>query len=134
MLRLYLYLIFCICLMLIVYIGFFKKDRVESRLEEIGKDTFDTLDMASPTKKREEKTLRLLRIPQSVKDDIAAAGILLRTEEFVMIWITLAFLPAMILFILGAGTVISIGVAVIMAMLPPVFVKFKKKRRMDQLK
>ena len=48
-----------------------------------------------------------------------------------MIWITLAFLPAMILFILGAGTVISIGVAVIMAMLPPVFVKFKKKRRMD---
>lgn len=130
MLRICLYLAFCICLISIVYIGFFKKDRVEIRLEEIGKDTFSALDAIPHTQKREAKVLQVIRIPQRVKDDIAAAGIVLRTEEFVMIWISMVFLPAMLLFIMGANTFLTACVAFVMALLPPTFVKIKRKRRL----
>lgn len=132
MLKLTLYLIFCLCLILMVYIGFFKKDRIEIRLEEIGKDPLDILDIdVNVQKQNRNRTLRFIRIPQSVRDDIAASGILLRTEEFVMIWIAMVFFPAVLLYIFGLGAALSICVAFVMGLLPPFYIKMKRKKRLE---
>lgn len=133
MLKIVLYLLFCLCLFLMVYIGFFKKDRIEIRLEEIGKDPLDTQDMDVTVQKQQDKnnTLRFIRIPQSVRDDIAASGIKLRTEEFVMLWIALVLFPTILLYIFGAGALLSICVAFIMGVLPPFYIKMKRKKRLE---
>lgn len=132
MLRLALYLLFCLCLFLMVYFGFFKKDRIEKRIEEIGKDPLDIPDVdVNAQRQNQKKQLRFIRIPQSVREDIAASGIMLRAEEFVMIWIALVFFPAIVLYLFGLGAVLSICVAFVMGLLPPVFIKIKRKRRLE---
>ena len=132
MLKIILYLLFCLCLLLMIYICFFKKDRIELRLEEIGKDPLDVSDIDVTVQKQDkDKTLRFIRIPQSVRSDIAASGIMLRTEEFVMLWIALVFFPAILLYIFGAGAVASICVAFVMGLLPPLYVKVKRKKRLE---
>ena len=132
MLKIILYLLFCLCLFLMVYFGFFKKDRIEIRLEEIGKDPLDTPDMDVNAQKQDKNnTLRFIRIPQSVRDDIAASGIMLRTEEFVMLWIALVLFPAILLYMFGAGALLSICVAFVMGLLPPLYVKTKRKKRLE---
>ena len=132
MLKIILYLLFCLCLLLMIYICFFKKDRIELRLEEIGKDPLDVSDIDVTVQKQDkDKTLRFIRIPQSVRSDIAASGIMLRTEEFVMLWIALVFFPAILLYIFGAGAGGSICVAFVMGLMPPLYVKVKRKKRLE---
>lgn len=132
MLKIILYLFFCVCLFLIVYIGFFKKDRLEIRLEELAKNPLDTLNIDITVQKQDQsKTLRFINIPQSVRDDIVASGIMLRTEEFVMIWIALVFFPALLLYIFGTGVLLSICVALVMGILPPFYVKLMSKKRLE---
>ena len=132
MLKIILYLLFCLCLLLMIYICFFKKDRIELRLEEIGKDPLDVSDIDVTVQKQDkDKTLRFIRIPQSVRSDIAASGIMLRTEEFVMMWIALVFFPAILLYIFGAGAGVSICVAFVMGLMPPLYVKVKRKKRLE---
>lgn len=131
MIRIVLYLLFCASLMLIIYIGFFKKDPIEVRLDEIGKDPLDVPDTATASQVSDKnKTLKFIRIPQRVRDDIAASGIALRIEEFVMIWITIAFFPAILLYIFGASAIFAICLAFIMALLPPIYVKIKRNKRL----
>lgn len=132
MFKVILYLLFCTCLLFLVYTAFFKKGRVESRLEEIGKDPFHVADKVSAVQKLKRRNLpQFIKIPERVRADIAASGIPLRTEEFVMIWISIVFFPVLIFFALGQGIFITICLAFIMSLVPPIFVKIKRKKRLD---
>lgn len=130
--KLILYLLFCTCLGLIVYIGFFKKDPIDVRLNEIGKDSFDFPDTAANTQKQEKKrTLRFIRIPERVQNDIIASGIAIRIEEFVIIWISLVFFPAILVYIFGGSTLLCACIAFLMALLPPIYIKMKRQKRLE---
>lgn len=132
MVKMILYVLFCACLLFFVYTAFFKKGRVESRLEEIGKDPFYAADKTSAAQKLKRRNLpQFIKIPESVRADIAASGIPLRTEEFVMIWISIVFFPVLIFSVLGQGIFITICLAIIMSLVPPIFVKIKRKKRLD---
>lgn len=129
--KLILYLLFCVCLGLIIYIGFFKKDPIDARLDEIGKDPFDSPDAAANAQKQEKKkSLRFIRIPDRVQNDIIASGIAMRIEEFVMIWISLVFFPSIFVYIFGGSTLVCVCIAFVMALLPPLYIKTKRQKRL----
>lgn len=129
--KLILYLLFCVCLGLIIYIGFFKKDPIDARLDEIGKDPFDSPDAAANAQKQEKKkALRFIRIPDRVQNDIIASGIAMRIEEFVMIWISLVFFPSIFVYIFGGSTLVCVCIAFVMALLPPLYIKTKRQKRL----
>lgn len=129
--KLILYLLFCVCLGLIIYIGFFKKDPIDARLDEIGKDPFESPDAAANAQKQEKKkALRFIRIPDRVQNDIIASGIAMRIEEFVMIWISLVFFPSIFVYIFGGSTLVCVCIAFVMALLPPLYIKTKRQKRL----
>lgn len=129
--KLILYLLFCVCLGLIIYIGFFKKDPIDARLDEIGKDPFDSPDTAANTQKQEKKkALRFIRIPERVQNDIIASGIVMRIEEFVMVWISLVFFPSILVYIFGGSALVCVCIAFVMALLPPLYIKMKRQKRL----
>ena len=82
------------------------------------------------TKNGKERT-RLRRLDQ-IADELYVAGIALRAEEFITIWvITGAILPAIALF-LGAPMSLSIGLVIVGAAAPIGYVTLQKNRRLSQ--
>ncbi len=74
---------------------------------------------------------RLRRLDQ-IADELYVAGIALRAEEFITIWVlTGAVLPAIALF-LGAPMSLSIGLVIVGAAAPIGFVALKRNRRLTQ--
>ena len=74
---------------------------------------------------------RLRRLDQ-IADELYVAGIALRAEEFITIWVlTGAILPAIALF-LGAPMSLSIGLVIVGAAAPIGFVTLKRNRRLTQ--
>ena len=74
---------------------------------------------------------RLRRLDQ-IADELYVAGIALRAEEFITIWVlTGAVLPAIALF-LGAPMSLSIGLVIVGAAAPIGFVTLKRNRRLTQ--
>lgn len=132
MIRMILYLLFCVCTIIFVYTAFFKKDKVGQRLHEISRDLEDMQEDDDKNKKREKRTtLKFIRIPEKVRSDILASGIQLRVEEFVMIWISLVLFPPLLIYIFSANWLFSILVMIIMSLLPTMYVKMKRKQRLN---
>jgi len=74
---------------------------------------------------------RLRRLDQ-IADELYVAGIALRAEEFITIWVlTGGVLPAIALF-LGAPMSLSIGLVIVGAAAPIGFVTLKRNRRLTQ--
>ena len=85
---------------------------------------------ARRTKNGTERT-RLRRLDQ-IADELYVAGIALRAEEFITIWVlTGAILPAIALF-LGAPMSLSIGLVIVGASAPIGYVTLKRNRRLAQ--
>lgn len=79
-----------------------------------------------------EERVRLRRLDQ-IADELYVAGIALRSEEFITIWVmTGAVVPAITLF-LGAPMSVSIGLAIVGAATPIGYVTIKRNRRLAQL-
>lgn len=87
---------------------------------------------ASRRSKKGTDRARLRRLDQ-IAEELYVAGIALRAEEFITIWVlTSAVAPAIALF-LGAPMSLSIGLVIVGAAAPIGFVMIKKNRRLTQL-
>ena len=103
-------------------------------LEKRVKVLFDT-DLESPrTRKNRSKNERTrLRRLDKIADELYVAGVALRAEEFITIWvITSAVIPASALF-LGAPLSLSIGLVIVGAAAPIGFVTIKRNKRLAVL-
>lgn len=132
MLRYLLFGLLCVCFFTLIYIAYFKKDATQARLEAIEKNALE-LASESTNSQKERKNLNLsfLHIPQKVQDSIVSAGIMLRVEEYVLIWITLTFIPSLLYYsasgnFWGSIVLVFIGVAI-----PPIVVSVMKTRRLN---
>jgi tight adherence protein B len=80
--------------------------------------------------KRDHTRLRRL---DKIADELYVAGVALRAEEFITIWVvTGAVIPSVAMF-LGATMSLSIGMAIVGAAAPIAFVTFKRNRRLAVL-
>ncbi len=81
----------------------------------------------SETFKRSEKSRKLM---DTLFDALISADIMMRPEEFALIWIVITFVPSGLAALFGAGIIPSLTLAGLGAFLPIVVIKLKKDKRL----
>lgn len=110
------------------------RTRNERAMEKRVRTLFDTGFESARTRRGRSKRehTRLHRLDR-IADELYVAGVALRAEEFITIWvITSAVIPAAALF-LGAPMSLSIGMVIVGAAAPIGFVVIKRNRRLAVL-
>ncbi len=107
------------------------KTRRARAMEKRLKTLFDSgAESNRARRSRGGKDRAQLRRLERLADELYVAGVALRAEEFIAIWIvTAAIIPAIALF-LGAPLSVSIGLVIVGAALPIAFVTIKRNRRL----
>jgi tight adherence protein B len=65
------------------------------------------------------------------EEQLSTAGIRMRAEEFLMVWIFLVVVPAGLMILLGAGVMPIIVILSLALIAPPLFVKSRKKKQLE---
>lgn len=68
-----------------------------------------------------------------LSNELSMAGIPLRADEFLIIWLLLTAIPAGMIFVIFKEVVVSLGIAICGVVLPMVFVKRTKSKRLGML-
>jgi len=68
-----------------------------------------------------------------LSNELSMAGIPLRADEFLIIWLLLTVIPAGMIFVVVKEVIVSLAVAICGAVLPMVFVKYGKSKRLGML-
>lgn len=129
-----LFAIGCFAVLVFCIVKILKGDVVGARLREI--EASDAPDMAlvldaAAQREANAKPRFNLHIPQKVKADIVESGIAIRTEEFVLIWISITLIPAVLYFTISNDVVFSICLVLVGAFLPPMYISHLKKKRRE---
>lgn len=107
-----------------------KERAMEKRLKALFETDVESIRAHRSKNKRDRVRLRRL---DKIADELYVAGVALRAEEFITIWvITGAVIPAAALF-LGAPTSLAIGLVAVGAAAPIAFVTIKRNRRLNLL-
>lgn len=124
--------------------GTVTKDRrdVEKRVDKIySRKSGLTLQLQEKKKKRKtsilnratndggKQSVQRKKLMDTIFNELILADIMMKPEEFSMIWLLLTFVPAGLAALFQAGMMPSITLAVIGAFLPIIFIKIKKDNR-----
>lgn len=132
MLRYVLLMALLVCIVLVFYIGFFQKSATEDRLNRIRELSASTgTETDAEGEKRKNRAVRTPPVPEKVKKMILSAGVMLRVEEFMMIWLSATFLPALFVFVLTFNPLFALLAMAAGAVLPMVYLNAKKKKRRE---
>ncbi len=113
---------FCVILLRRVY-----RDTLKSndRIVKIsGEKAFPTRERMRAEKKPP------IRISTVLVDQLASAGVPMRAEEFLLIWIVLSFIPPAISALLEAHAFVSVTLTGIGLILPPFYVRHSRHKRL----
>ncbi|MDD4311964.1 MAG: type II secretion system F family protein [Eubacteriales bacterium] len=125
---------FIIAFYFIFYLFAMARTKEKKKMDERVRALFDLSADESANRRAGQKKQRKnpLRLEQ-IADELYVAGVVLRAEEFVTIWILLgAVIPAIALF-LGAPTTICIGLVIVGVAAPITWVTIKKNKRLAVL-
>jgi tight adherence protein B len=104
---------------------------VTDRLERLSGKT--QIERTREKRKQKQRTGKAgFKILNKLAAELSTAGILMRPEEYLTIWIVLGVVPAAITAMSSGSAVTSIGLAVIGIGLPPFIIKRKKMQRLQQ--
>lgn len=78
---------------------------------------------------RDSRRKTPIRISQVLRDQLASAGVPMKAEEFLIAWILLAVVPAVLAALLGGRFLICILLAAAGLSLPPLYVKRSRGKR-----
>ncbi|MEN6564341.1 MAG: type II secretion system F family protein [Christensenella sp.] len=114
-----------------IYLLEMLRTRQRRMLEKRVRSFFDsTGDTSSSRRLRSGKERTRLRRLDQIAEELYVAGVALRAEEFITIWVlTGAILPAIALF-LGAPMSLSIGLVIVGAAAPIGFVAIKRNKKL----
>ena len=115
----------------IFYIVAMARTKEKRAMDQRVQNIFDiTPEESALRRSRNEKTKLHPRRLEQIADELYVAGVALRAEEFITIWIlTGAVIPAVALF-LGASTSLCIGLVIIGAAAPISWVSIKRNKRL----
>ena len=125
---------FVIAFYFIFYLFAVARTKEKKKMDERVRSLFDLSADESVNRRAGQKKQRTnpLRLDQ-IAEELYVAGVALRAEEFVTIWILLgAVIPAIALF-LGAPTTICIGLVIVGVAAPISWVTIKKNKRLAVL-
>ncbi len=118
-------------LLTVAVLGTLMKNRLiaEKRLGSLyGKETI-TYDTAKKKKKRKKEDKSKRRFGQTLANELQAAGILMRPEEFATFWLIVSFIPSGFIALLTGNAVLSGAVAIAGIIGPLMYVNKQKKKR-----
>lgn len=134
-------LLFFILAYIIVYVLFADKIAAEKRLEELNKKEGDGLEVVliknetvnEKKRKQQRKQSKFSeKVAVALFEQLQSADIKMRPEEFLLIWVLVAFIPSS----LSALFLSNLSVAVILLiagiLLPVMLIKIKKKSRVKK--
>ncbi len=75
------------------------------------------------------RSVKSRKIIDSLFDELISADIMMRPEEFALIWIVITFVPAGLAALFGAGVIPSATLAGLGAFLPLIYIRIKKEKR-----
>ncbi|WP_312653293.1 type II secretion system F family protein [Aminipila sp.] len=81
---------------------------------------------------RKSKNRKFKIASKEFSDYLAMSGIKLRASEFIYIWITMTYLPILIILFSGISVITALGVAIIGFLIPPFFVQKARKKRQTE--
>ena len=115
----------------IFYIVAMARTKEKRAMDQRVQNIFDiTPEESALRRSRNEKTKLHPRRLEQIADELYVAGVALRAEEFITIWIlTGAVIPAVALF-LGASTSLCIGLVIIGGAAPISWVSIKRNKRL----
>ncbi|MEX1308048.1 MAG: type II secretion system F family protein [Eubacteriales bacterium] len=80
--------------------------------------------------KKEKKNRTRLPISKMFEEQLSTAGIHMRAEEFLLFWIFLIAAPAGLMVLFGAGIMPLIVVISVAIVMPPIFVRSRRKKQL----
>ena len=134
MIRALVVIVFVIACYFLFYLIALLHTKDKRKMEDRVRALFDLGSDESGNRRMREATSRKnpLKLEQ-IAEELYVAGIALRAEEFVTLWImTAGVIPAITLF-LGAPLILCIGLVIVGAALPVFWVSIKKNKRLAML-
>jgi tight adherence protein B len=107
-----------------------KKLSIQQRVKALLSNAVQSDDKAPGRKERQAVKAKPLL---NLGSELAAAGIKLRVEEFVVLWLLCAFGPAALCFLLGTDILVPLALLIIGTALPIMLVRRSKNKRIHVL-
>jgi tight adherence protein B len=105
--------------------------KVRTRLEDL--KTLARKQEGRPSRpKNSGPAFSFLHVPQRIRNELIAAGIRLRPEEYVMMWICATLIPALLAYIVGGSPPVCLILVLAGAAVPPVLVSVAHKKRIER--
>lgn len=102
---------------------------VKNRINSLASDERYAYSQALKRRAKEKKGINLVYVPNVIRNNVANSGINIRVEEFILVWVSLAVVPALIWNIFSGNLLQSIIIAVICAVIPPLYVSSATNNR-----
>lgn len=67
-----------------------------------------------------------------MKDELVLAGIMMKPDEVIIIWVVMIFVPACLVALFGGGTVISLLLVLIGLLAPPFYIRRSKAKHIEK--
>ena len=121
-------IVFCI-MVIIIYALTKNRVRERERLKALTASGDE-----EPKRAKTEKAPRTQRKQlERLADELYVAGIALRAEEFILIWIFAAFVFPLFVLFLGANPIICIGLVIVGAAAPIAYVRVKHQKQLGKI-
>lgn len=123
-------LIFCFFYILFYRLSF-KKRLIDKRINELNTKESE-VEKADTRKSKKDKPKKRFVFGKKLSADLEAAGVLLKPEEYLLIWAATTIVPPMIFLIAGGQLISAVAVLLIGLIIPPLLVARSKRKRMKK--
>lgn len=132
MLRILVVFVCGVALFFVFYLLAMARSKERMEIEKRVSDFFGSAPEAPASRRNKSGKQKIrLRGTEQIADELYVAGVALRAEEFITLWIlTSAIIPAMALF-LGAPMTMSIGLVIVGAAAPIGYVAIKRNKKLN---
>lgn len=112
---------------------FSEKVSVAIRIEKIARDisNIQVIEEDKSTKRKQKKVKKEWKYLKTLGDELIAAGIMMKADEFLLIWVFATFLPATIVYLIINDVIPAIVLMTLGFVLPLVLINRAKKKYIE---
>jgi tight adherence protein B len=99
--------------------------KVNNRIKELSGEKTDK----APLRQKQSKKKSKLTVSKAFAEELSTSGIRMRPEEFLILWLFVSFLPAVIMILLGVHPITIVATVAIGLVMPPIIVRRRKNKQ-----
>lgn len=113
------------------------KDKImaRQRLEKLFSSNDGTAKINKKAKMKNSGSSELIKkskLFDVMKDELVLAGIMMKPDEVIIIWVFLIFVPSCLVALFGGGTVVSIMLVLAGLLAPPLYIRRSKSKHIEK--